>query len=149
MSKKQEILALVVAPLFPAVIAALLIGLRRNEFDSDTATAVALGCTAGGYIAGFCIAWPLLGIWRRLGWTGPAAGAVLGVVSATCLTFVLTAALIRFSRGDVSLFRGFLNLLAFTAPMGAVGGLAFWWFGMQSSSNALQGVTCETQAREK
>lgn len=139
MSKKREIVALAVAPLFPAVVAALLIGLRSSDFDSETATALAFACIAGGYISGFCIAWPLLGIWRRLGWTGPASGALLGAVAATCLTFILAAALVRFSRGDVSLFRAFLNLLAFTAPVGAVGGLAFWWFGMRSPNNDLEG----------
>lgn len=137
MSKRREIVALVVAPLFPAAGVTLLIGLRSGDFDSDAATALAFACMAGGYISGFCIAWPLLRIWRRLGWTGPVSGALLGLVAAMCMTFILTAALIRFGRGDVSLFRGFLNLLAFTAPIGAVGGLAFWWFGMRSPNEGL------------
>lgn len=146
MSKKQEVIGLALAPLFPAMVAAVLVGARRTEFDSDTALAIASICIAGGYLAGFGVAWPLLRVWRKLGWTGPVAGAGLGLVAATCLTLVLTAALIRFSRGDVSLIRGFLNLLTFTAPIGAAAGLAFWWFGMRSPNKPLQSTREDARA---
>jgi hypothetical protein len=34
-------------------------------------------------------------------------------------------------RGDTTLLEGFLNLLTFTAPVGAVAGLTFWWVSLR------------------
>lgn len=127
-------IGLLLAPLLPAVFAAVLVGFRGPQFDYDTAAAVAFGCIAGGYVAGFCIGWPLLPLWRRLRWTGPVAVGALGVVSAACLTIILAVAWAPF-HGDVTLVRAVLNVLTFTAPIGAVAGLAFWWLSMRSPNN--------------
>lgn len=128
--KLSPFLGLLLAPLLPATIAAVFVGFRAQEFDYDTSAAVAFACIVGGYVAGFCIGWPLLQYWRRQHWTGPVAGGALGVVSAACLTLILAVTLAPF-HGDATLVRGFFNVLTFTAPIGAVAGLAFWWLSMR------------------
>ena len=120
---------LLIAPLLPAVAVALLVGFRGPGFDYDTSSVVAFGCIAGGYIAGFCIGWPLLFLWKRRGWTGPIAVGALGAISAACLTLFWVVAFPH--RGDTTLLEGFLNLLTFTAPVGAVAGLTFWWVSLR------------------
>ncbi len=132
--KVPSFTGLLLAPLVPAVAVGALVGFRGPEFDHDTAAVVAFGCIAGGYIAGFCIGWPLLQLWRRFSWTGPVAGGALGLVAAACLTIILAATLAPF-HPDVSLARGFLNGLTFTGPVGALVGLSFWWLSMRSSNN--------------
>jgi hypothetical protein len=84
--KLRPFFGLLVAPLIPAVAAALLVGSRGPAFDYDTASVISLSCIAGGYLAGFCVGLPLLNLWRRMRWTGPIAGVTLGSVSAACLT---------------------------------------------------------------
>lgn len=60
----------------------------------------------------------------------------LGIVSAVGIT--LAVALLLMARplrhSDVSFLVRLMNLLAFTVPVGAVGGLAFWWFGFRPAN---------------
>jgi len=132
--KLSPFLGFLIAPFLPATIAAVLVGFRAHRFNYDTSAAVAFGCITAGYVAGFCIGWPLLQYWKREQWTGPIAGAALGTVSAACLTFVVAVTLTPF-HGEVTLMRGFFNVLTFAAPIGAVAGLAFWWLSMRNRTD--------------
>ena len=132
--KLTPFLGLLIAPLLPAAMAAVLVGFRAKEFDYDTSAVIAFSCIVGGYVAGICIGWPLLQLWKRQRWTGPFAGGALGVVSAACLTLILAVTLTPF-RGGASLVRGFFNVLTFTVPIGAIAGLSFWWLSMRDHND--------------
>jgi len=130
--KTSPFMGLLLAPLVPAAAAGVLVGFNGLGFDYDSATAVAFGCIAGGYISAFCIGWPLLKLWRRLNWTGPLAGVALGVVAAACLAMILAVTFAPL-RGNATIARGFFNLLTFATAAGASAGLAFWWLSMRNS----------------
>lgn len=129
--KVSPFVGLLLAPLPPAAVAALFVGFHPAEFDYDTYAGLAFSIITGGYIAGFCIGWPLLHLWKRLSWTGPLAGGGLGAFSASGLTLIMALTFAP-SHGDVTLVRAFGNLLTFTVPIGAVAGFTFWWLSMRS-----------------
>ena len=137
---KRVLAGLLVAPLFPAAVAALLAGFHGGvEFDTDTATAVALGCVVGGYIAAFSIGFPLSFVWQKFGWNSVAGGITLGVTSALGVTLALFLGALSFGFNlRVPWLIGVKNLLTFAMPLGALGGLAFWWFGFRSPNNSME-----------
>lgn len=137
------VVALLVAPLAPAVLAAFAVATKVGGFDSDTPAVVALGCLAAGYAAAIVFRLPLSFLWKSLGWCGIAGGVSLGTVSAFCIT-ALPYPFLRLARvQEVSFLEGLVNLLIFTVPLGAIGGLVFWWFGPRSPNISLESDACK------
>jgi hypothetical protein len=121
---------LLVAPLFPAIVAASIAGLYQR--DLDTVWVVAFACLLGGYIGAFVVGVPLFLVWRQQGWTNWQALVALGMVSAGCVALVALL-LLGPGREHTPLLARLLNLLAFTLPLGGVGGFALWWFGVRGN----------------
>jgi len=121
----------VVAPLFPAAIAALLVSLTQR--DLETGFIVAGLCIVGGYLAALFIGAPLFVLWRRRGWLSLKALVVLGGISAFWLTLAARL-LMGPGRNDTPWVVGLLNLLTLTLPVGVVAGAALWWIGIRGNT---------------
>lgn len=135
----RVITALLVAPLFPALIVAMIAAIMSGGFESSGPADVVISCLMAGYATVIVFGLPLSFLWKRLGFNGVLGGITLGVVSAICMTMLVACLMLYMSRsGQGSVLRGLAGLLVIACPIGAIGGLAFWWFGLKSPGNRLE-----------
>jgi len=121
---------ILLAPLLSAAIGAVFVGARSQNIETALLSFVLLALD--GYGTALVFGWGFFLLLRRLAWLTPQSLAVAGAVGG--LLFALLVSPILPAR--TGWLHAFLNLAGIGSPLGAAGGLAFWWLSVRKVSEA-------------
>ena len=132
------LLAFLIAPLAPIAIIGPVLVLQHGELGA--AGPIVFLCVVYGYPAELILGTPVYLLARRKGWLcWWQAGAAGAVVGAFLPLVILTSMELGLDRPlDLKTAVAVLGLATFSATVGAVSGLAFWFVGLRSSNNAFK-----------
>ena len=118
-------LGFLVAPLSSAFFGALFVGVNSHDFESAVLSFFLL--LLAGYGTALVFGRVFFLLLRRLTWLTPQSLAVSGALSGLLFSLLISA----LYPGRQGWFHAFLNFASIGAPLGAAGGVVFWWVSIR------------------
>jgi len=121
---------LLLSPLITAAVGAGVVGVTSASSESAVLSLVLLVLT--GYATALFFGWPLLLLLRRLSWINPLSLALAGSGASLLLSLLLSLV----HPGRSPWHHALLNFASIGAPLGALGGIVFWWLSVRKTGSA-------------
>lgn len=125
-------LGFVLSPPLTAAVGASFLGVKSASLDTVAYSLVLL--TLAGYIAVLLFGWWFFRLCRHRAWLAPQSLAAAGAFSGLLVALVISP----LSPGRTGWFNAFLNFASISVPLGAIGGLFFWWLSVRKDNGSFR-----------